>query len=193
VLARAKWRSRPLSVTLFGDGPQRAGLESMIAYHRLKSVRFGGFASDVAAIWDDHHGLLLASRCEGLPLVLVEAMLSARVPIITDVAGNREMVDDDVTGSLAASATKDALDEALERAWQRRAEWNSIGTAAADAIRLRIPRDPGATLCRDARRRGRIARHLPCYRAGKGESRCLESTEKKRAPPSRDAIGPTAV
>lgn len=142
VLAREKWRARPLSVSIYGSGLQREGLEAMAAYYGVTSIKFAGFTNDVAAIWNDHHGLILPSRCEGLPLVLVEAMLSGRVSIVTDVAGNREVVDDEKTGFLAAAATEDALDEALERAWQRRNDWPSIGGAAADRIRELVPESP---------------------------------------------------
>lgn len=142
VLARDKWRNRPLSVTFFGGGEYRQGLEGMAAYHGLTSVRFGGFVHDVASIWNDHHGLLLASRSEGLPLVLVEAMLSRRIAIVTNVAGSGEVVRDGITGFLAAAATEDSVDEALERAWQSRGEWQRIAAAAADHIRTLVPADP---------------------------------------------------
>ncbi len=142
VLARAKWRARPLTVSIYGTGLQRDGLEAMAKYHGVTSIKFAGFTNDVAAIWNDHHGLILPSRCEGMPLVLVEAMLSGRVSIVTDVGGSGEILEDGVTGFLAAAATEDALDEALERAWQRRGEWQSIGSVAADRIRELVPENP---------------------------------------------------
>jgi glycosyltransferase involved in cell wall biosynthesis len=146
VLAREHWRKRPLSVTFFGTGLQREGLEGMARKLELTSVAFAGFVHDVASIWNDHHGLILPSRCEGLPLVLVEAMLSGRVPIATNVAGNTELLDDGITGFVAAAPTEDALDEAMERAWQRRDEWRAIGEAAANRIRTLIPEDPAAVM-----------------------------------------------
>ena len=100
----------------------------------LTSVTFAGFVSDVSAIWSSHHGLILPSRCEGLPIVLVEAMLSGRVPVVTDVGGNAEVVEDGVTGYLAAAATEDSLDDAMERAWNERHRWREIGAAAAAPI-----------------------------------------------------------
>jgi glycosyltransferase involved in cell wall biosynthesis len=109
-------------------------------------VTFGGFSDDMAEVWSRHHGLVLPSRCEGLPLVVVEAMLSGRVPIVTDVGGNREAVDDEVTGFVAAAATEDALDDAMERAWQRRGEWRAIGAAASLKIRTLVPADPAAVM-----------------------------------------------
>jgi glycosyltransferase involved in cell wall biosynthesis len=146
VLARDKWRQRPLSVTIVGAGPHRAALEAMAAYHRVERVSFAGFLDDIQGIWNDHHGLILPSRCEGLPLVLVEAMLSGRVAIATDVAGISEVLEDGATGFLAAAATEDALDAALERAWARRDEWQAIGARAAERIRELVPEDPAAAL-----------------------------------------------
>lgn len=146
VLARDRWRSRAISVTFYGDGHYRGGLEQMVSHYGLTNVTFAGFVEDVASVWTDHHGLILPSRCEGLPLVLVEAMLSGRVPIVTNVAGNSEIVHDGVTGFLAAAATEDAIDDALERAWQRRDEWRAIGAKASDSIRTLVPPDPGKVL-----------------------------------------------
>jgi glycosyltransferase involved in cell wall biosynthesis len=146
VLAMEKWRNRPVSLTFFGNGEQSHALAEMAAFHGLDNVRFAGFADDVEAIWKMHHALLLASRAEGLPLVLVEAMLCGRVPIVTDVGGNREVLDDNVSGFVAAAPTEEAIDEAMERAWQRRGEWPDIGRRAAESIRRSVSREPARDL-----------------------------------------------
>ncbi|HEY0149243.1 MAG TPA: glycosyltransferase family 4 protein [Allosphingosinicella sp.] len=146
VLARAKWRARPLSVTFYGAGNMARGLEETARYLALESVRFAGFCDDVASIWDEHHGLILASHCEGLPLVVVETMLSGRVPVVTRVAGNPEVVEDGVTGFLAAAPTDDSVDEALERAWAERKRWREIGRAASASIRRQVPQNPAAAV-----------------------------------------------
>ncbi|HYC92330.1 MAG TPA: glycosyltransferase [Thermoanaerobaculia bacterium] len=142
VLARERWRPRALSVTFFGGGPDRDALAAMASQLGLTGVTFAGHVDDVPAIWRDHHALVLPSRCEGLPIVLVEAMLSGRVPIVTNAGGNAEVVDDGVTGFVAAVPSEDALDEAMERAWQRRGEWRTIGARAAERIRTVVPADP---------------------------------------------------
>jgi glycosyltransferase involved in cell wall biosynthesis len=76
--------------------------------------------------------------------VLVEAMLSRRVAIVTDVAGSPEVLEDNRTGFLAQAPTDLAVDEALERAWSRRSEWAEIGQAAHTAIKTLTPTDPAA-------------------------------------------------
>ena len=73
-------------------------------------------------------------------------MMSGRVPIVTNAGGNAEVVDDGVTGFIAAGATEDTLDEAMERAWGRREEWRGIGDAAATRIRELVPADPAGVM-----------------------------------------------
>ena len=163
VLARDKWRTRALSLTFCGEGPQREGLERMASLHGVTNVRFAGFTADVATVWNDHHALLLGSRCEGLPLVVVEAMLSGRVPIVTAVAG-AEVIDDGIHGFLASASTEDAIDDALERAWQRREEWRAIGAAASAHIRTLVPPDPPAVFAQTLLQFANAAISEPAFR-----------------------------
>lgn len=142
MLALPKWRKRNLVVDLFGSGPHEALFRQRCDQLGLTSVRFLGYENDVRQIWSTHHALVLPSRSEGLPLALVEALLSARPAIVTAVPGNAELVEHDVTGFVASAATLGALDEAMEHAWTRRAEWKEIGERAAVAARACIPPDP---------------------------------------------------
>ncbi len=144
VLARAKWRERPLQVSFYGSGSHAAGLEGMAGFLGLKTVRFRGFSDDVTNIWREHHALVLPSRAEGLPLAQVEAMICGRVPIVCPAGGAGEILEDDVTGFLASATNVDALDEAMERAWRRREEWPEIGRKASESVWQYFPRDPCA-------------------------------------------------
>lgn len=144
VLRDPKWRQRPLEVTLFGDGPMERQLSALARLYGLRGVTIGGFSADIEALWASHHALVLPSRHEGLPIVIVEAMLCGRPCIVTDVAGNAELMEDNVSGFVAAAPRAAFLDEAMERAWQRRAEWRQIGQAAARRVRTLVPPDPAA-------------------------------------------------
>lgn len=146
VLARPKWRERPLEVSFHGAGSHAAGLEGMAKFLGLENVRFRGFSDDVTAIWRENHALVLASRAEGLPLAQVEAMICGRVPIVCPAGGAGEILEDNVTGFLAAASTVDALDEAMERAWGRREEWSEIGRKASESVWRYFPRDPCSVL-----------------------------------------------
>lgn len=142
VLADKKWRERNLEVSFFGKGANERGLKDFANYLELKNVAFRGQVSDMAGIWREHPAIILPSRNEGLPIVLIEAMLCGRVPIVTDVGGNRDVIDNDVTGFLAKSVDEPGVDEAMERAWKQRNEWEQIGKLASQKVRAIVPANP---------------------------------------------------
>ena len=79
---------------------------------------------------------------EGAPLVVIEAMLCNRVSITTNIGRNEELIDDNETGFIAEGATINLVDDALERAWQKRDQWEAMGRLAGQHIRERYPADP---------------------------------------------------
>jgi glycosyltransferase involved in cell wall biosynthesis len=149
VLSQQKWKQRPLGVRFFGKGHNQIGLELMAKLLDIQNVEFAGFTARPEKIWDEHQGLILPSRCEGLPLALVEGMMHGRVAIVCDTGGSSEVVEDNRTGFLATSASETALDEALERAWSCRHEWKAMGVEASHCIRELIPEDPAYELSKD--------------------------------------------
>ncbi|MBX7042434.1 MAG: glycosyltransferase family 4 protein [Ignavibacteria bacterium] len=141
VLSDRKWKERDLTVSLYGKGEHSGNIRRLMEHFGLDKVKIEGHIPP-EEIWNSNHGLILSSRYEGLPLALVEAMLSARVPVVTAVSGNPEVVEDNVNGFLAGAATPLHLDEALERAWKRRSEWKDLGIKAGESIRKTVPADP---------------------------------------------------
>ncbi|WP_030008244.1 glycosyltransferase [Picosynechococcus sp. NKBG042902] len=143
VLSQQKWRDRPLQISLFGSGPMATTLKQLVSQYQLESkIKFAGHVSNVEDIWQSHHALILPSRYEGLPLALVECMLCGRPAIVTDVAGNKEVLDDGETGFIAEAPTVKHLDEAIERAWEQRHNWQAMGQLAGERIRQKVPRNP---------------------------------------------------
>ena len=141
-LALKKWKARDVSLTLFGEGPHRQVLHNLARYLGLERVSFAGQVDDILSVWDRHNLGVLASRYEGLPLAVMEAMMLGRPNVVTRAGGNSEVVEDNQTGFIANAVTVEAFDEALERAWQRRSELSSMGVLAARRIRELTPEDP---------------------------------------------------
>lgn len=141
VLAQEKWKKRKLYVSFFGQGMNNEGLRGLATKLDLRNVSFEGQTSDVAGIWKTHQALILASRAEGLPLSLVEAMMSGRPAIVTNVGGNSEVVEDRVTGFLTTPSVE-GIDAALEEAWFRKDELQRMGQLAAIRIRELVPPKP---------------------------------------------------
>lgn len=143
VMASQIWKDRPLSVSLFGDGNAANCLERLVKMYGLQDrVKIKAPVSDISQIWKSHHGLILPSRYEGLPLVLVEASLMARMSIVTDVAGNCEVITDGFNGFVAKAPSVASLAEAMEQAWNRRGEWKSMGHSARKRALELVPADP---------------------------------------------------
>lgn len=142
VATREKWRSRKISFTLYGTGENEQTLKRLADLWKVENVIFAGHSRNITDVWKNHHAMVLPSRVEGLPLAVVEAMLCRRFAIVTDIGGNREIIDDNINGFIAGVPTADALDEAMERAWQRRGEWEQIGVLASKKIQTKVPEDP---------------------------------------------------
>jgi glycosyltransferase involved in cell wall biosynthesis len=147
VFSMRKWRERRIELHLYGNGPDEQSLRDGVSRRGLVSVHFHDPKwqlprPDMESIWRACHGLLMPSFMEGMPLVLLNAMFHGRVPIVTDIGGHREVVEDGVSGFIAREPTPDAVDEALERAWQRRAEWDEIGRRARESMLEFAQEDP---------------------------------------------------
>jgi len=79
-------------VSVYGEGPQERILRRVVESNALQDkIRFCGNVSDVSKIWRDNHALIMPS--EGLPLALVEALMCGRTAIVTDMAGNAEVIE----------------------------------------------------------------------------------------------------
>ena len=147
ILRHAPWRARPLLISCYGAGPQERSLRRLVdATGLAQQIRFHGHVSDVVQVWATNHALILPSRYEGLPLALVEALLCGRMAIVTDVAGNAEVVEHGVTGFVAEAAAVASLGRVMEEAWSRREQWHEMGQRARAAIRRKVPEDPGSVL-----------------------------------------------
>ena len=141
LLSRPKWRERPVELVFVGSGVDREGLEAMASLHGLGNIHFAGQRNDMRQLWQEFHALVLPSRSEGLPLVVLEAMAAGRVVITTTAGGSQEVLEDGVTGFIGESGAE-SFDQALERAWQRRGEWESMGVAACKDLQNRLPGTP---------------------------------------------------
>lgn len=146
VLAMPKWRCRALHLDVVGrEGPDVRLVRGLSDFRGLEHVTFRNSVDEIRSVWVDNHALVLPSRTEGLPVAIVEAMLSGRPCLVTDVGGAAEVIEHGRTGWVAAAPTVRSLDRALEQAWESRARWAAMGSAAARSIRSLVPADPAGS------------------------------------------------
>jgi glycosyltransferase involved in cell wall biosynthesis len=93
-----------------GDGPLEQEVRNLSTSLQLDSViHWPGQRSDVRKLLHLFDCLILTSRWEGFPLVVLEAM-AAGVPVVaTDILGTRELIQHGVNGWLAPARDTEAL------------------------------------------------------------------------------------
>jgi len=117
-----------------GDGPTRQAAEAMATRELGERVRWLGAVDDVVAVLHAADALLLTSRTEGMPGVLVEAALCGVPVVATDVGAVRQMVVDRSTGRVAETHEPDVLAAALREVLANREQ---MGHAALQHARER--------------------------------------------------------
>jgi glycosyltransferase involved in cell wall biosynthesis len=142
VLAKDKWRARDISFNLYGAGPHVSIISTLLQKLQIRKVFIHGFTLNIIDVWHKNHVLIQPSRMEGQSLALLEALNLNRTAIVTNVGGAKEIIEDNITGFIANVPTVESLDDAMERAWNRRAEWKEIGIKAGNKMRELIPKDP---------------------------------------------------
>lgn len=106
---------------IIGEGPHRRRLEHYRRQVRIEDkVHFLGHRSDVPRLMPHFDVLWLGSEYEGMPNVVMEAMMVGVPVVATDISGTRDLVADGATGFLVpvgdraafARQTKKLLDDA---------------------------------------------------------------------------------
>ncbi len=116
-------RNRPARLLILGDGPQRHELQLLIEARGVQDyVELVGYVENPLKYFSRADVFVLSSLLEGLPNVLVEAMMCGCTPVATDCpTGPREVLQDGKYGYLVpvrdpaamAAAIAKALDEPI--------------------------------------------------------------------------------
>jgi glycosyltransferase involved in cell wall biosynthesis len=109
--ARAK--APDITLSIIGDGEDRPWVKKEA--QRIGGIEVLGYRSQqfVAERLGQSDVLVLPSFAEGVPVALMEAMVSCRPVIATRVGGVQELVEDGVSGRLVAPGDVAALAEAM--------------------------------------------------------------------------------
>lgn len=103
----------PVAVLVAGDGEEKKHLENSAAELGLSdSVIFLGNRLDIPEILKASDVLVLCSKTEGLPLVLLEGM-SASVPVVATSGANKGKIIQDGINGLVCDETSDDLSEKI--------------------------------------------------------------------------------
>ena len=116
---------------LAGDGPTRKEAENAARSLQLaERVRFAGNRDDVPQLLADADIFVLATKWEGLPLSILEAMRAGLPTIATGVGGVEEMVTDGVNGYLTERGNVEQLRTRIRTLISSRQLQESMGRQA---------------------------------------------------------------
>ena len=111
-------RRRQVRLVILGDGPLRSDLEVLIVDLGLSEVvSLQGYVENPLRFFEGADVFVLSSHVEGLPNVLVEAMMCGCTPVSTDCpTGPREVLQDGKYGYLVPMRDPVALAAGIEQA-----------------------------------------------------------------------------
>ncbi|WP_186767670.1 glycosyltransferase family 4 protein [Blastopirellula retiformator] len=116
---------------LVGEGPQEAELRERINSLGLQDRIFlPGVFDDVSDLLDAADLFLLPSHEEGMSLSLLEAMAAGLPAIVTDIRGNRQLVESGRNGLLFPVDNVQALQEEIVNVLHQPAAAAQLGAAA---------------------------------------------------------------
>ena len=139
--ACASLRSEGLdfSLDIVGDGPMRPQLEALVTRLGLGDrVTLTGWktSDEVREILRGARGFVLSSYAEGIPVVLMEALMMRRPAVCTKVGGVPELLQDGVSGWLVSPGAAEHLVQGLRKLLSADTETLSrMGRAGAERVR----------------------------------------------------------
>ena len=116
VLSETRWPEGlpPLCLWLIGDGPLRRDLSQFWASQQSRhDVQFWGHQTNAVAAIKQADALVLPSRFEGMPNVVLEAMALGTPVIATRAGGTTELEGDEPTLLWSQPGQPDSLADAL--------------------------------------------------------------------------------
>lgn len=128
-------------VLLLGDGPQRAAIESEVAYRGLQkqvTLLHAVPHAHLMALVQAADALALPSTHEGLPLVVGEAMALRCPVLVTDVGGLRDLVENGVSGLMVPPGDPLALADGLACLMQDSGLRRRLGAAGRQVVSARF-------------------------------------------------------
>jgi glycosyltransferase involved in cell wall biosynthesis len=123
-----------VTLRIAGEGSQKKELQELIERLGLTSqVTLLGNRQDIPQLLNDSDVFIMSSKWEGLPISLLEAMMTGLPVIVTDVGGCRDVVEACGAGLVIPPCDVTLLSEALEILITDSAKRYAMGTNAKDA------------------------------------------------------------
>lgn len=112
------------------EGLESDAIKADILARYADAVQYVGDKDDLRAFLAEAHVFVSASRCEGMPHAVLQALAAGRPIIATNIIGTRDTVDEMVNGTLVAPGQPAQLVEAFERLVRNKALLGAMARAS---------------------------------------------------------------
>jgi len=117
-------RARPemnMRIVLAGSGSSEPELRALVERHGIADdVEFLGLIQDTANFYTELDLYVQPSFAEGLPNSVIEAMHAAKAVLATDIGGNHDLIEEDISGHLFPAGDASALSTLLIKCYDDR-------------------------------------------------------------------------
>lgn len=116
-----------LALIIIGDGEEKEKLINLIKKYNLSGeVYFIGYKKDIFNWLNIYDCLILPSKREGLPMVILEAMAMKKIVIAAATGGIPELIKNNYNGLLVEESNAQLLMKAMEYVHKNRKEVSEI-------------------------------------------------------------------
>ncbi len=129
--------SEDYELKIVGDGPYRMQLEQLVkSLGVTERVQFTGRVphEEIKEHLAWAHALILVSSSEGRPNVVLEALASGLPVIVSDIPGNRELVEDGKNGIVVPLSSPERLAEAIKTLFEKKNRWEEFSKRGREFV-----------------------------------------------------------
>ena len=124
-----------IKLLICGEGEERAELEDLRDSLSLQEkVKFAGFVDDISGLYPELLLYASSSLREGMANNILEAQALGVPCVVSDIAANREIVQDGVSGLLLAVNDDQGFSQAILRLFSDKKFANSLSQAAKNNL-----------------------------------------------------------
>lgn len=110
-----------MRIVLAGSGSAEPELRALIEKHGIvDDVEFLGLISETASFYTELDLYVQPSFAEGLPNSVIEAMHAAKAVLASDIGGNHDLIEDNISGHLFPAGDTKALSDLLIKCYDDR-------------------------------------------------------------------------
>lgn len=123
------------SLLIVGDGPMRSHYTKQVKQESLtENIHFLGFKDNATNIISESDILILPSRTEGIPLVLLEAMALRKLVIASKVGGIPEVIEHNINGIMVEPNSPESLSKYLNDLFLNKIDYSLMAQAGRSTV-----------------------------------------------------------